>query len=60
MSQDLADLESRVVALEQRFEMPALPRFYAVPWGRVPAVYATSQEANAQTLGFTNALQRMC
>ena len=39
---------------------PAPQLFYAVAWGRNPAVYASHQQANEQTLGFHDSMQRRC
>jgi viroplasmin and RNaseH domain-containing protein len=63
---ELRDLQRRVAVMEDQLEqdrlnalLPLPPRFYAVVRGRHPGLYTTAQEANAETLGFHNAMQRM-
>jgi viroplasmin and RNaseH domain-containing protein len=50
--------QRRLDAIEEA-RLRALPTFYAVARGRIPGIYGTHQEANAQTSGFGGAIQRM-
>jgi viroplasmin and RNaseH domain-containing protein len=50
--------QRRLDAIEEA-RLRALPTFYAVARGRIPGIYATHQESNAQTSGFGGAIQRM-
>ena len=67
MERNQANIAGRLTLLEERLGQPqpnaaanppALPNFYVVARGRLTGVYTTSQEANQQTRGVRNAVQR--
>ncbi len=53
-----AQEQRRLDAIEAA-RLRALPTFYAVARGRIPGIYGTHQEANAQTIGFGGARMQM-